>query len=197
MEVAYRFFTGDAWAGTAEVDALNWSLGGTSPGGKARAETFAIEKTVFTMSITSIRRTTLKHLAVFLLIFVAATAWGQSPQPADDPIAQNLFSPELVMKYRQEINLEESQSKALKELIQKAQSKFLDLQWDAQSESEKLAQLLKGRSVDENAVLSQMDQVLNREREIKKTQISLLVRIKNLLTEAQQNKLMDLRRNPT
>jgi Spy/CpxP family protein refolding chaperone len=122
--------------------------------------------------------------------------WAQAPQPADDPIAQNLFPPELVMKYRQEINLDESQSKALKEAIQKAQAKFLDLQWDAQSESGKLVQLLKARPVDENAVLAQVDEVLNREREIKKAQISLLVRIKNMLTETQQTKLMELRRQP-
>jgi Spy/CpxP family protein refolding chaperone len=66
-----------------------------------------------------------------------------------------------------------------------------------QSESEKLVQLLKAPPVDENAVLAQVDQVLNREREIKKAQISLLVRIKNLLTEGQQNKLMELRRKPS
>lgn len=135
-------------------------------------------------------------LTFFALIIFSAACWGQNSQPADDPIAQNLFPPELVMKYRQEINLDEGQSKAIKEAIQKAQAKFLDLQWDAQSESGKLVQLLKARPVDENAVLAQVDQVLNREREIKKAQISLLVRIKNLLTEAQQNKLMDLRRTP-
>ena len=38
---------------------------------------------------------------------------------------------------------------------------------------------------------------VRRERLIKKTQISLLVRIKNQLTEAQQNKLMELRRKPS
>lgn len=133
---------------------------------------------------------------LFAFVLFAAVGWAQAPQPADDPIAQNLFPPELVMKYRQEINLDEGQSKALKEAIQKAQARFLDLQWDAQSESGKLVQLLKARPVDENAVLAQVDQVLNREREIKKAQISLLVRIKNMLTEAQQNKLMELRRNP-
>jgi Spy/CpxP family protein refolding chaperone len=138
-------------------------------------------------------------LAVFVAMFggvfgVAASA--QDGKPADDPIAQNLFPPELVMKYRQEINLDERQSKAIKEAIQKAQSKFLDLQWDTQSETEKLVQLLKARPVDESAVLAQVDQVLNREREIKRAQISLLVRIKNQLNEAQQNKLMELRRNP-
>jgi Spy/CpxP family protein refolding chaperone len=100
------------------------------------------------------------------------------------------------MKYRQEIGLDESHSKAIKEAVQKTQAKFLDMQWDMQAETEKLVQLLKARPVDENAVLAQVDQVLDREREIKKTQISLLVRIKNLLTEAQQNKLTELRRKP-
>ena len=134
------------------------------------------------------------YLLSFLSIFLAAACWAQAPQGADDPIAQNLFPPELVMKYRQDINLSEGQSKAIKEAIQKAQAKFLDMQWDMQSETEKLVQLLKARPVDESAVLAQVDQVLNREREIKKAQISLLVRIKNQLTEAQQNKLMELRR---
>jgi Spy/CpxP family protein refolding chaperone len=138
-------------------------------------------------------------LAVFGGVFGGVSggaAWTQDAKPGDDPIAQNLFPPELVMKYRQEINLDEGQSKAIKEAIQKAQAKFLDLQWDAQSETEKLVQLLKARPIDENAVLAQVDQVLNREREIKRAQISLLVRIKNQLNEAQQNKLMELRRNP-
>jgi Spy/CpxP family protein refolding chaperone len=143
----------------------------------------------------------LKSYLVLLVLAVfggvsGGAAWTQDAKPGDDPIAQNLFPPELVMKYRQEINLDEGQSKAIKEAIQKAQAKFLDLQWDAQSETEKLVQLLKARPIDENAVLAQVDQVLNREREIKRAQISLLVRIKNQLNEAQQNKLMELRRNP-
>jgi Spy/CpxP family protein refolding chaperone len=136
-------------------------------------------------------------MVVLLVVLFGGASWGQDGQPADDPIAQNLFPPELVMKYRQEINLDEGQSRAIKEAIQKAQAKFLDMQWDMQSETGKLAQLLKARPVDENAVLAQVDQVLNREREIKKTQITLLVRIKNQLTEAQQNKLMELRRKPS
>jgi Spy/CpxP family protein refolding chaperone len=125
-----------------------------------------------------------------LLIF-AAGSWAQ--KPADDPIAQALFPPELVMKYRQEINLDEGQSKAIKESIQKAQTRFLDMQWDMQAEAEKLVKLLKAHPVDEAAVLAQVDQVLNREREIKKAQISLLIHIKNLLSESQQNKLTELR----
>jgi len=101
-----------------------------------------------------------------------------------------------VMQYHQEIALSDSQAKAIKEAIGKAQGKFLDMQWDSQSETEKLVQLLKAKPVDETAVLAQLDRVLALEREIKKTQISLLVRIKNVLTDAQQAKLMELRRRP-
>ena len=129
--------------------------------------------------------------------FVIAFSWGQSPQQADDPISDQLFPPELVMQYRQEINLTPDQSKAVRDEIQKAQGKFLDMQWNMQAEKEKLVLLLKARPIDESAALVQVDKVLDREREIKKTQISLLIRIKNQLTPAQQAKLMELRRKPS
>ena len=56
----------------------------------------------------------MKFYRVIFVLFVFATAsWAQ--KPADDPIAQALFPPELVMKYRQEIDLDDGQSKAIKE----------------------------------------------------------------------------------
>jgi Spy/CpxP family protein refolding chaperone len=121
---------------------------------------------------------------------------AQSSQPGEDPIAQSLFPPELVMQYHDEIALSDTQTKAIKDAIQKAQGRFLDLQWKMQSETGKLAVLLKAKPIDEPAVLAQLDRVLAQEREVKRAQISLLVRIKNVLTDAQQNKLMELRRRP-
>jgi Spy/CpxP family protein refolding chaperone len=47
--------------------------------------------------------------------------------------------------------------------------------------------------VDEAAVLDEVDRILNLEREIKKAQISLMVRIKNMLTPQQQAKLAQIR----
>jgi len=138
-----------------------------------------------------------RHLILLSFAFVGALSWGQSPQASDDPIAGQLFPPELVMQYHQEINLTAEQSKSVRDEIQKAQAKFLDMQWDMQSEKEKLVLLLKARPVDESAALAQLDKVLEREREIKRVQISLLIRIKNQLTAEQQNQLMELRRKPS
>ena len=135
-----------------------------------------------------------RFLLLTLALFGSALFAQTPPPPTEDALAQNVFAPDLVLRYRQEIGLDENQSKALKEAVQKAQSKFLDLQWDMQAEAGKLAQMLKARPIDENAALAQADRVLNMEREVKKAQLSLLIRIKNLLTEAQQDKLTELRR---
>jgi Spy/CpxP family protein refolding chaperone len=133
----------------------------------------------------------LKTLFLLLAAFGAAAAWAE-PAP-EDLIGKYLFPPELVMKYSQDLGLDERQRTAVKENVQKAQAKFLDLQWELQEESQKMVRLLQARPVDEAAVLAEADKVLALEREIKRTQLSLLIRLKNLLNEPQQAKLMELR----
>jgi Spy/CpxP family protein refolding chaperone len=137
------------------------------------------------------------HLSLLLLLCCCVAAHGQAQQQPRDPIDQELFAPELIMQYQQEINLTEGQARAIREEIHKAQAKFVDMQWDLQTETEKLTLLLKAHPTDEGAVLLQLDKVLDRERAIKKTQMSLLVRIRNLLTTSQQARLMELRRKPS
>jgi len=136
----------------------------------------------------------MKHLVLILTLLIGTAAAAQSPSvAAPDEIAQNLFPPDLVLKYRDVIGLDEAQSKSLKELVHKAQGRFLDLQWDMQGETGKLTELLHLPRIDEAAALAQVDKVLAMEREVKKAQISLLIEIKNLLTPTQQQKLIELR----
>jgi Spy/CpxP family protein refolding chaperone len=134
----------------------------------------------------------LKTFFLVIALLGPAAAWAEPA--ADDPIAKLVFPPELVMKYSQEINLDERQRTAIKENVQKAQSKFVDVQFELQTEGQKLARLLQAKPADEATVLAQVDKVLALEREVKRTQIALVVRIKNLLTDTQQAKLMELRR---
>jgi len=118
----------------------------------------------------------------------------QPPPPGDDPVARSLYPPDRVLAHAQEIGLDDAQRAGIRSELQKAQSRFLDLQFDLQPEAEKLAQLLQEKRVDEAKVLSQVDKVLALERETKRTQISLLVRIKNLLTASQQAKLTEFQK---
>jgi Spy/CpxP family protein refolding chaperone len=132
--------------------------------------------------------------SVLLLVLAAVDVRAQAPAPAKDPLAPHVFPPELVMRHAQEIGLDEKQRAAVKEAVMKMQARFLDLQWEIQEESEKMARLLQASPVDEAAVLAQADRVMGLEREVKKAHLSLLVRIKNLLSDAQREKLSQLRR---
>jgi Spy/CpxP family protein refolding chaperone len=97
------------------------------------------------------------------------------------------------MQHQSEIGLQDSQRAALTSAIQQAQSKFMDTQGKLSAEGEKMGRLLQGPQVDEAAVLDEVDRILNLEREIKRAQVGLMVRIKNMLTPAQQAKLSDIR----
>jgi Spy/CpxP family protein refolding chaperone len=110
-----------------------------------------------------------------------------------DAIAQNLFTPELVIAHQKEIGLDDAQKNFIRTELQQAQSQFTDMQWKLRDNTETLAELLKQNTADEEKVLGQLDKVLNAEREIKRAQIALMVRIKNKLTAEQQTRLRQLR----
>ena len=115
------------------------------------------------------------------------------PQPAPDPIGENFFPPELVMQNQQTLGLSDVQKNTLKGEIRKAQTRFTELQWQLQDEGEKMVTLVKQEHVDEQRVLAELDKILDLEREIKRTQISLVVKIKNTLTAEQQAQLQAIK----
>jgi len=135
----------------------------------------------------------IKKLVMFALVWFApgGAAFAQSPPP--DPIGQLLFPPELVMQHQREIGITATQRSAITDVIGKTQAKMLEFQWEMQSESQNLTDLLGASPVDEAAALSQVDRVLNTERSVKRQQLSMLIRIKNSLTREQQSKLRALR----
>lgn len=130
-------------------------------------------------------------VALALALGLAASSRGESDSTGD-PFARYLFPPERVIGHAQEIGLDEAQKTAIRNEVQKAQSKFLDLQFAVQEETGKVGRLLQDNPVDETKVLSQIDRVLGLEREVKRLHISLLIRIRNLLTPAQQAKLAEI-----
>ena len=123
----------------------------------------------------------------------ARPASPAAPASQEPDFARHVFAPELVMKYQQRIGLRPEQRKTITEAIQHAQSTMVEHQWRMLDEAEKLGDLLQAATVNESAVLSQVDRVLGIEREVKRAQMALLVRIKNTLTREQQSALRSLR----
>jgi Spy/CpxP family protein refolding chaperone len=126
-------------------------------------------------------------------IFLLAAGAVRAQQPDQDPIGQSFFAPELVIQHQEAVGLSAEQKDYFKTEIRRAQLKFTELQWKLQDEMEKLISLVKQPRVDEQQVLAQLEKLLAAEREVKREQVTLLVRIKNKLTPEQQGKLLELR----
>ena len=82
-------------------------------------------------------------LAIILLAAIALTvAYAQGPPHQtphhNDPLAQFVFPPELVMQHQREINLTVEQKTFLRGEIQRVTSRFTDLQWQLQDAMEGL-----------------------------------------------------------
>jgi Spy/CpxP family protein refolding chaperone len=135
--------------------------------------------------------------AVVLLALAGAPAAAQSAPTIDDPIAKTLFEPELIMKHRRAIALTDEQRDAISRLIRELQGQVVSLQWELQDQTEALAAELAKPRVDLDRAKDRMDRVMQTERRIKEGHLTLLVRIKNLLTPQQQASLAKLRTEPT
>ena len=135
----------------------------------------------------------MKHNLLLCTFFITLSAWAQQPSPEDDPIGRQLFPPDLIMAQSQRLHLDDKQRTTIKTEVQRAQSKFFDLQWEAKEAGEAMAQLLQQTPIDEARVLEQADKVMAREREIKKIHLSMLIRIKNALTREQIALLTQMR----
>ena len=79
------------------------------------------------MKSYAITNARLSMLAVTLL-FLSGWSAAQAPL-GQDPIAQNLFSPELVIAHQKEIGLDDAQKSFIRTELQQAQSHFTDMQW--------------------------------------------------------------------
>jgi Spy/CpxP family protein refolding chaperone len=97
------------------------------------------------------------------------------------------------MQHQQAIELNDEQRNFIKGEIHNAQVRFTELQWQLQNEMETMASLVKQGRVDEQRTLTQLDKIVGLEREIKRTQLALLIRVKNTLTPEQQAKLQAMR----
>lgn len=135
----------------------------------------------------------MKTLALFALVASLAVAPVARAQQGGDPIADNFFSPELVMQHQQAIGLTDEQRTAIIGEITKAQPKATELQWKLQREAQALVALVKGETIDEEKMLAQLDRVLAAEREIKRVHLALVARIKNRLTPEQRARLQGMR----
>ncbi|MEE8277357.1 MAG: periplasmic heavy metal sensor [Thermoanaerobaculia bacterium] len=110
-----------------------------------------------------------------------------------DRFEESVFAPDLVMSHQGEIGLRSDQKQALIEELQRTQADLVPLQFEMSEAGERLERLLGVPRVDEDEALAAAERVMQLESEIKRRHLTLMIRIKNLLTEEQQAELRRLR----
>lgn len=120
---------------------------------------------------------------------IAGSAYSRLNQ---NSIESNLFKPELVMKHQRALDLTDAQKNAILGAYQQAQSDFTKWQWELQAATESLTELVADEQINEQESLKQLEKMLDLERNIKRTQLGLMIKIKNQLTPEQQKKLKEL-----
>jgi Spy/CpxP family protein refolding chaperone len=121
---------------------------------------------------------------------------AQPPPPPMDPFGDAMFPPDMVMQHQRELGLSDEQKTFMRGEINRTTTRFNELQWQLQDNMEALHETMKANSVNEQLALSQLDKILDAERQIKRAHMELAIRIKNKLTPDQQMKLQTMRRAP-
>jgi len=144
-----------------------------------------------------------RFLAILAIVFFCNASIAQPPpeeqeqeerEEPRDPIDANFFPPDLVMHARQAIGLSEEQRTELHQSIQKMEQQIRPLEQRMENEHRKLASLLKKTKLDQTEVLSQMERMHNLEGQVRRLHITLLIKIKNMLTPEQQAKLRPMKK---
>jgi hypothetical protein len=123
----------------------------------------------------------------------SSVAQAAAIEIAADPFNRLLFQPDQVMRYQDALRLSDDQRGKIQTAMEEAQKRAIQVQWGLAAENEKFQKILEKPSVEEKEVIAQMDRIVGVEREMKRAQLELLVKIKNTLTEDQQKRLRELR----
>ena len=108
--------------------------------------------------------------------------------------AEHLFPPELIMRNQSRLRIREGQRDSILREINRLQETATQTQWRIAEESQRLNELLAAERVSTQEVLSQADRVMTEETALKRAQLQMLVRLRNLLSPEQRAMLRGLRR---
>jgi Spy/CpxP family protein refolding chaperone len=134
------------------------------------------------------------------LLFAALTALTFTYHAAaqnPDPFGGSLYPPDFIMGNADAIGLTPEQRNAIRDIVQQAQTRFGEMQQQLKQEVDALGKAAEPVTADQAAVLAQFDKVADKEKEIKRYQLTMLMDLRKKLTDDQRAKLVEMRAKMT
>lgn len=135
-----------------------------------------------------------------LTILFAVAALASAPliaeeRTAADPFSDKLFPPDLILHSYAEIGLTDDQRKSVISTMRPSEQTFSQMHTRLEEEKNRLLKILSAEKVDATEALKAMDKMHAVEGEMKRAQLSLLLKLKEVLTPVQQAKLSAIKKN--
>ncbi len=130
-----------------------------------------------------------KSIIILTILFSSLSLFAQ------EDFQSELFSADLVLKYRSEIELSTTQVTNVKKIHDSKISEFNSLKWDLDAALVAMNKNLSSPKVDEKAAMEQMEKVMGLEDQLKRIRFGMLINIKNELNPSQQEQLKILRKD--
>lgn len=123
-----------------------------------------------------------------ILCLLAMTSLGFGTAVAEEPkdvFKGKLFAPNVILENRDALQLSKDQFTAIRAAVVEVQAGIAEHEWDMQEAYQALMLELDNSPVNEDRVLKHASTALLAENQVKKKQMTMLVRLKNLLTAEQ------------
>ena len=124
----------------------------------------------------------------FLFVtLVASLAVGaaQAAGPKEDPFKGKLFAPNLILENQADLNLSKQQFTEIKAAVVEVQANVAEHEWDLREAYQAVLAELDKSPIDEKQVIELVNAALLAENEVKKKQVAMLIKLKNLLNDEQ------------
>jgi len=129
------------------------------------------------------------------LMIVILCITGYATNIAQNTFQNELFSAETVLKYRSDLELTDDQARMIKKIYNDNITNFNTTKSDLDALQVNLNKLISKSSIDEKEALAKMEEITELEKKLKSQRLKMLIKIKNELTESQQLKLKELRKD--
>ncbi|MFQ5609726.1 MAG: hypothetical protein ACE5F8_05590 [Woeseiaceae bacterium] len=121
-------------------------------------------------------------LTLLAMLMVAPEVLAQGK---GNPFKGVLFPPNVILENQAELDLTKEQFTKIRAAVVEVQANVAEYEWDMREAYLLILDELDKSPIDEQAVLEHSSKALLAENEVKKHQMAMLIRLRNLLTQEQ------------
>lgn len=130
---------------------------------------------------------------VFAMLMITTAASAQGPGGDKDVFQGKLFAPNVILEHQDDLKLTREQFTQIRAAVVEVQANVAEHEWDLREAYQRVLSELDENPVDAGKVLAHVQAALEAENEVKKLQVGMLIKLRNLLTDEQVDYLRSVR----